>query len=218
MSEYSNIVEYRVHLKGPEVQNGGSSGYKEIELVLDEDLKKLPNSYKLEERLRILISSNTGEIADRIWSIKVKKSSELTKSNNSDSLSSESRNTKSSLIGSGISSISKGISNHMDKINAEEEAKEEKEKAFISSKIDEISNIQLSTDKDELENQLSELLSYGSTIPSSQLQIRKAIYNKSLLALNRLKQTGSTSVSVFEEQVNKVKPKWYHKLGHFFDS
>lgn len=119
MSKYTNIVEYRVHLKGPEVQNGGSSGYKEIELVLDEDLKRLPNNSKLEERLKILISSNTGEIADRIWSIRVKKSSELTNSNNSESVSNESRNTKSSLIGSGFSSIGKGISNRMDKINAE---------------------------------------------------------------------------------------------------
>jgi len=199
----------------PNVQNRGSSGIQELEITLEKEL----DINRDENKIKNLIQAQTGELSRDVWNVSIRNVKKVaTNSDKLDSISNDSskeKDFKDTILGNTMASVGKGISKQADKIRAEQQEKDAIEKAFISDKVSEISNIKLSNNPKELESQLSELIAYGTSIPTSRLPIRKVIYAKSYLALNKLKQSGN-STSIYEEQITSLKPKWYHSIAYFF--
>ena len=182
MSKYKNLVEYRIYLNGPEKQNRSSSGWKSLELDLNENLKRAVNNKELQSKVKRLISSNTGEDLDWIFDLKIKESVEIIETqnkstkNSSNSLSEDyddfdEPDVKPSFSSRALSSMGKGVSNQARKIQDRTDQKKAKEQEFITESIEDISSIKLSDDSELLEEQLSGFISLASGVPNSRLPI-----------------------------------------------
>ena len=110
------------------------------------------------------------------------------------------------LAGKGFSAINaeldKGVNENKQK------------RAGIEAKAAEISKLEFGSTKEEIQNQLEQLITFGSTLKSEQHPIKKAVYSKVIFGIMRLKTLGANDVAVFlENEAMKVKPKWYNAVG-----
>lgn len=112
------------------------------------------------------------------------------------------------------------LSGEAEKIRAEEEAfRLEKEQEYqmkerLAGKIKEIAEMQFGTDSNEIANVLDQLVIIGSSKPSP--KERKAIFDKMEIGIMKLKKSGESDCSYYEEKMAKIKPTFWQKLGYYF--
>lgn len=222
MEKHNHKIEYRYYTDSAERQNRGASGWQEINIVLQEKLRTGDRNW--ESKVKNLIASNTGINAEDVIQCKIEwlgqvEESVSTKSDNESSKSKmPSTDFKDTALGSGMSSMGKGIQNVSSDLAKRSQNRKKAEKIELEEKISAITSIEFKSKTEEVQQQIEELITQGISMSAKHLPVRKAAYSKVMLGISRLKSSGEMQIaSALEEQAKELKPKIWHIIANFLE-